>query len=74
MLFEPSDVENVLDCFFLGTLDETAGIDHDDVRLGILGRDLIAFICEYFEHDLGIHQILGASERNKSDLHSVFPL
>ena len=74
IFLEPGDIEDILDGFFLGTLDKSAGIDHDDVRLGIVGRDLVAMICEYFQHDLGVHKILGTSERNKSDFHMIFPL
>ena len=36
-------------------LNKPTGVDDDDVRLGFVGRDRIAAVCQFFQHDLGVH-------------------
>ena len=48
VLFQPRNVENVLDRLLLGALDKAAGVDDDDVCHRLVGRDLVALVGEYF--------------------------
>ena len=69
MLFEPGNVKDILDGLLLCAFDERAGVDDDNVRLDILGRDLISRGINFVQHNLGVQLILGTTERNKSDFH-----
>lgn len=56
------------DGFVFGDIDEGAGIDDEGVsHLGI-GHDRHTFILKVSEHDLGVDEVLGATEGNESDL------
>ena len=59
-------LEDGLDGFGLCRFDEAAGVDHADVRLAHILRDLPARVAHQGEHMLAVHQIFGAAERNKS--------
>ena len=59
-------LEDGLDGFGLCRFDEAAGVDHADVRLAHILRDLPARVSHQGEHMLAVHQIFGAAERNKS--------
>ena len=47
---------------FPGVLDEAAGVDHDDSRVGFIGADPIARLREQPEHVLGIDSVFFAAE------------
>ncbi len=51
----------------LGAVEETAGVDDDDVGAVMLARQLIALGAQPGDDALGIHQRLGAPKRNKAD-------
>ena len=73
-LFEPArllvlrHLENGLDGFLLGRLDEAAGVDEDDLRLGGVGDDLVARLFERSEDHFAVHAVLGAAERDHAHL------
>ena len=67
VLFEPCDIEDIFNRFIFRALNKRTGIDDDHIRLDILRRDFIARRYQLCQHHLGIHQILGAAERNESD-------
>ena len=60
-------IEDGLDGFLLGGIDERAGVD--DEYVGVVGicREPEAFFLEAAEHDFGIHKIFGAAEADHSD-------
>ena len=51
----------------LGAVEEAAGVDDDDVGAVVLARELVALRAQLRDDALGIHQRLGAAERNKAD-------
>ncbi len=53
--------------FLLGAVEKAAGVDDDDVGAIVLAGQLIAFRAQPRDDALGIHQRLGASQRNKAD-------
>ncbi len=53
--------------FLLGAVEEPAGVDDDEVGAVVLARQLIPFRAQPRDDALGIHQRLGASQRNKAD-------
>ena len=60
-------LQNRLDRFFLGRIDEGAGVDDQDIRFVSVGGDLHPSLQNAPEHDLGIDQILGAAEADHPD-------
>ena len=58
---------NGVQAFFLGGIEETAGIDHNDVGAGIGGRGVVALALQARQDAFGIDQGLGAAERDKTD-------
>ena len=48
-------------------VDETAGVDDDEVRRLVGRRDLVAFRTQLREDALGIHECLGAAEAHEAD-------
>ena len=53
--------------FLLGAVEEATGVDDDDIGAIVLAREFIAFSAQPRDDPLGIHQRLGASQRNKAD-------
>src|ERR1700761_9252766 len=53
--------------FLLGAVEEPAGVDDDDIGAVMLARELITLRPQARDDALGIHQGLGATERNKAD-------
>ena len=49
-----------------GRIDEAAGVDHDQVRAVVGGRDDIALGAQLREDLFGVDQRLGAAERNET--------
>jgi hypothetical protein len=56
-----------LEAFFLGAVEEAAGVDQHDIGAGIVGRHFIAVGAQLGEDALGIDQRLGAAERDHAD-------
>ena len=61
-------LEDGVDRLLLGGVDERAGVDHED--LGVFGarRELSAAAMQQAHHDLGVDEVLGAAERDKTNL------
>ena len=67
IFLETHQVEDGVDRFLLGTLDESAGIDHQNVRgLRLLGNHK-ALSPEPPEDHLGIDQVLGTAQTDHVD-------
>jgi hypothetical protein len=60
-------LEDVVDRFLLGRVDERAGVYDDDVGLVLIGDDFHAGLVEVADHDLAIHEVLCAAEGNEGD-------
>ena len=73
VLLEPSYVENALDRLLLCAFNEAAGVDYNNVSLGLLGSYLVSRICNLVKHDLCVELVLRTAQRNESNLH-IFPL
>src|SRR5439155_1408784 len=58
--------EDGIDAFFLGRVDERAGVDNERVGAGGIVGDFDAMLEQRAEHDFGVHQILGAAERDQA--------
>ena len=56
-----------LKAFFLGGIEETAGVDQHDVGAGIIGGHLIAVGAQLGEDAFAVDQILGTAERHHAD-------
>ena len=61
--------QNILDTFFLGISDETAGIDDNPVRLCLAVRHGKVLLFQKPQHTLGIYQILVTAKGNKQYFH-----
>ena len=48
-------------------VNKRAGVDDDGVGLRVVVRDFNAVLEQRAEHDFGVHQIFGATERNQAD-------
>ena len=59
-------LQNGIHRLLLCGVDEGTGVDDHRVGLGRIVDDLDAFSEERSEHDLGVHQVFGASEGNES--------
>lgn len=64
--------ENGVDTFFLGGVDEGAGVDDDDIGAGGVVGDFDTAFHERAEHDLGIDEVLGAAEGDEAHAHRLF--
>ncbi len=60
-------LENGVDGFLLGRIDEAAGVDYQHVGVARLWRELVAARGQMAHHDLGIDEVLGAAETYKSN-------
>jgi hypothetical protein len=59
-------LEDRVDAFLLRGIDKGAGVDDENVRLvGFIGN-LDAVFQQRANHNLGIDEVLGATERNQS--------
>ena len=67
-LLEPGHLEDRVDRFFPGGLDESAGVDHEDLGGGGIRRDHHPVLSEGAHHDLGVHQVLGATQGDEAHL------
>ena len=53
--------------FLLGAVEKAAGVDNHEIGAVVFARQFIAFRAQPGDDALGIHQRLGASQRNKTD-------
>jgi len=60
-------LQDALDGFLLGRLEERAGVDDDDVGLFGLGDEGHAGLLEVADHDLAIDEIFRATEGDETD-------
>ena len=74
LLLELGHLEDRVDGFLLGAIDERAGVHHQHVGLRRVGGDLVPILLGHAEHDLGIDEILGAPQGDKPDLHWNYPV
>ena len=51
----------------LGAVDESTGIDYDNVGVVVVGRDGVAFGSQLRKNTFGIYQRLGAAQADKTD-------
>ena len=59
--------------FFFGWLDESAGVDDDDIGVFRVVREVVAVELEEVVHALGIDGVFGAAQGDEVDCwHSVF--
>ena len=69
VLLEPRHVENVVDRFRLCAFDEGAGVYYHHVSFALVGDKLITRLHGAVEHDLRVHEVFRAAERNEADLY-----
>ena len=62
--------EDGVDRFFLGRVDEPAGVDDEHIGLGRFAGDLELPAGGAAEHDLGINKVLRAAEADHADLRA----
>ena len=61
-------LKNVADRFFLGGVDERAGIDDDHIGQLGFGDDAHAGLVKMADHDFAIDEIFCATEGDEADL------
>jgi hypothetical protein len=61
-------IEDRLDRFLAGRIDESARVDDEHVGLGGVLDEYAARAVEMPEHDLGVDEVLGAAEADDADL------
>jgi hypothetical protein len=54
-------------------IDEAAGVDHQDVSLIGMRRELVTVGDELAHHDLAIDQVFGAAQTDETDFQSLYP-
>ena len=60
-------LEDRVDRFLLGRINEGAGIDDDDVRVLGVGGDFMPGLARQAQHDFAIHKILRTAERQEPE-------
>ena len=68
VLFQRFRIKNTFNRFLLCALNKAAGVNNYDLRLLFIRGDFKAPCVKIMEHYLGVHKILGAAERYKSNL------
>ena len=63
-------LEDGVDALLLGRIDERARVHDDHVGVARLGRDLVPRLLGEPQHHLAIDEVLGAAERNQTDLQN----
>ena len=66
-LFVFGHLEDGFHRFLLGGVDETAGVDYQDIGFGGVGRQLVAPGHQLAHHDLTINQVLGTAQTDEAD-------
>jgi hypothetical protein len=69
LLLEPRGFQHRIDGFLLRRVDETAGVDEDDIGARQVGRHDGAVAHELSYEPLRVHRRLVAAERNDAELH-----
>ena len=69
VLLELGHLEDGVDRFLLGLVDERAGVDDEHVGVGRVARQLVARLLGEPEHHLGVDEVLRAAEGDHADLH-----
>ena len=64
-------LEDGVDGFLLGGVDEAAGVDDEYVGVFGTGSELCAAAVEQAHHDLGVDEVLGAAERDEAYRRAV---
>ncbi len=59
-------LEDGVDGLLLGGVDETAGVDDDDLGVFGAGGELGPVVVEQAHHDLGVDEVFGAAEGDES--------
>ncbi len=59
-------LEDGVDGFLLGGVDEGAGVDDEDVGVFGAGGELGTAAMEQAHHDLGVNEVLGAAKRDEA--------
>ena len=73
VLLVPRHLENRVDRFLLGRVDERAGVDDEHVGLRRVLRQLVPRLLREAEHHLGVDEVLRTTERNETNLHNDQP-
>ncbi len=60
-LFVPGHLQNRIDGFLLGRVDETACVNHDDFRIGRISRNLMPARGEHTHHDFRVDEVFGTT-------------
>jgi len=60
-------LEDVVDRFLLGRVDERTGVHDHDVGLVLIGHDFHAGLVEVADHDFAIDEIFRAAEGDEGD-------
>ena len=60
-------LQDGVDRFLLGGVDEAAGVDHQDVGLIGMGGQLVAFGHELTHHDFTIDEVFGTAQTDETD-------
>jgi hypothetical protein len=61
-----SHLQNRVDGFLFGGIDEAAGVDHQNVGLFGIVRELVTPFHQMAHHDLGIDKVFRAAETYKA--------
>ena len=62
---------NGSEAFSLGTIEKATRVDQHHVGISVTGCDQITLSAKLGENTLGIHECLGATERNETDFRDV---
>ncbi len=63
-------LQNGVDGFLLGGVDEAAGVHHQHVGVAGMGRQLVAASHEGAHHDFAIDEIFGTAQTDKTDFQA----
>ena len=64
-----NEFKDSLNCLLLCRLNKPAGINNCNIGKSRLCYQFVSSFSEFIKHSFGIHQILGASQRNHSDFN-----
>ena len=68
-LLQLRHLEDGVDGFLLGLVDERARVDDEDVGLARIGGERVPGLLGQPQHHLGVDEVLGAAEGDHSDFH-----
>ena len=61
-------LQNRIDALLLSRINESAGVDKDDISLVGLGREFVAVELGISKQDFGIDEVLGTAKADQADL------